>query len=1235
MKNIYFLLALFCLSASVATAAELTGKQAQQIVAGAEKVRMTDVTAVPQFIKFREGEQPAFNTFEQWANRQLSLPQGNDFLLRHTTRDKNGYIHYRYQQTINSIPVEGTMYIVHTKNNMIASANGMLFDRKMKTTGTPSLSEAVALGKALDYTHAALYRWQSPSWEQHIKEVNNNPAATWYPKGELVYAAKNGNMKAGEYRLCYKFDVYAQQPLSRKYVFVDAATGEIINTTNRIVDANSTATVVTAYSGTHTMTTDSVSDNLYRLRETGRGLGIETYNLEQGTNVVNTDFTDTDNNWNNVNAQLDQYAGDAHWGSEITYDFFFNKYGRNSIDDAGLKLLSYVHYDVNYVNAFWDGTSMTYGDGDGNYTPLTSLDVTGHEISHGLTEYTSGLGGGEAGAMNEGFSDCMGIAIRQYGKQLVNIDWLIGDEIGGAGAFRDPSNPDNTNNPDTYLGNNWDQFGEVHQNSTIMSHSFYLAAEGGSGTNDNGDVYTVTGLGLNAAADIWYRMNTVYLFPSSDYADARYYAIQAAIDLYGPCTPEVIATTNAWYAVGVGNEFVFGVTADFTAPVVSFCQLPAEASFVNTSNNAGFYTWDFGDGNTSTQSSPTHTYTSWGTYTVKLIADGGTCGIDSITQTAYISVDSLNPCLVILPPTGTSTTQTTCTGQVFDSGGPNADYTDNTNAIVTISPIGAATVTLNFASFNMEDTYDFLYVYDGPSIASPLIGAYTGTTLPNGGVINSTGGSITLQQTTDVGVVAPGFAVSWQCQLANVAPTPNFTANTTVTCNGTIHFTDLSTNGPVSWFWDFGDGNTSTQQSPTHTYTASGTYDVQLSVTNSFGTNTLANNGYITVNIPAAPTASDVIICAGATADLTAAGADSLMWFTQAAGGTAVGTGSPFTTPVISSNTTYYVESDVYPAQQSVGPVDNTFGAGTYFGLTNYHCLIFNCTSPVKLVSVKVFAQGTSDRTISLRDAGGAILQQTTVTIADGTSIVPLNFDLPIGTNLQLGIEGNVFLFRNNAGGTSYPYSIGGLVSITGNDIGDPDYYYFFYDWKLQEEPCISARTPVNISVTTTGTASFTISAASNTITFTDNSTGATSWFWDFGDSNTSTQQNPVHTYTANGTYTVTLTINGGNCPATTSQNVDITTVGIAELQNATDLVVYPNPAKDVITVSWKQIKSSSLSVQVADYTGRLVYAYTDQPMNAGKHTLQISSSQFAGGVYLLKVQAENQTVVRKVTVIH
>ena len=205
---------------------------------------------------------------------------------------------------------------------------------------------------------------------------------------------------------------------------------------------------------------------------------------------------------------------------------------------------------------------MTYGDGDGvNYGPLVSLDIVGHEIAHGVTEYSANLVYSyESGALNESFSDIFGESIENFAQG--NNDWLMGDHIGAGGsggALRSMSNPNAYNQPDTYLGTNWysgsGDNGGVHYNSGVQNFWFYLLSVGGNGTNDNGDSYSVSAIGMDTAASIAYRNLAVYLNSNSQYDDARAGAIQAAIDLYGAGSAEEIAVTNAWHAVGVGAAY--------------------------------------------------------------------------------------------------------------------------------------------------------------------------------------------------------------------------------------------------------------------------------------------------------------------------------------------------------------------------------------------------------------------------------------------------------------------------------------------------------------------------------------------------------------------------------------------------------------------------------------------------------------------------------------------------------
>ncbi|MEO8085317.1 MAG: PKD domain-containing protein [Bacteroidota bacterium] len=1223
--NVLFVAAAFLTSAVFAR--EITGIEAQQKIKGAEKITTGNRSDLPESIQFRKDAQPEFGNFSIWAHNTLKLSADNDFILLNADKDKLGYTHYRFRETYKGFPVEATMYIVHVLNGKIVSINGQIFGN-LNVNVSASMTKESAFGKALSYMNASTYRWQVPMWEQQIKKQTHNSAATWFPEGELMLAPENGEVKASNYRLAYRFDVYAEKPLKREYVFVDANSGEVMYSKNRIQHSNVTAVANTAYSGIREIVTDSVNPTTYRLRETNRGAGvdIETYNLQQSTNYTNTDFLDTDNYWDNVNANLDEYATDAHWGGEMTYDYYWNKFLRNSIDNAGMLILSYVHYDVGYTNAFWDGTEMTYGDGANPYTPLTSLEITGHEISHGVTERTSGLNyADESGALNEGFSDCMGNSIRFYGKGG-NIDWGIGDEIGGT-PFRDMSNPNLYNNPDCYNGTYWNAPNEVHNNSGVLNFWYYLLTVGGTGTNDLGNAYSVTGLGIAKAEQICFRMNTVFLTPTSTYADARLGAIQAAIDLYGPCTPEVEATADAWHAVGVGNAFTPGVTSDFTAPVLSFCSVPATVNFSNLSSNAGSFVWDFGDGDTSHASSPIHTYNSYGDYTISLIADGGTCGIDTLIAIQYISVDTLNPCILSLPTNGTASTQTGCAGQLYDSGGPTGDYTDGTDAKVTITPSGASTVTLTFTSFSFEQGYDYLYVYDGPTTASPLIGQYSGTALPNGGIIASTGGSITLRQTSDQGVTQSGFALTWQCALSTTAPTANFNANTTTTCSGVVQFNDLSINGPTSWSWNFGDGGTSTQQNPSHTYTTNGQFTVTLVATNANGNDTHVLNNYITVNLPSAPAGTGSTACQGTSATLNAIGNSVLTWFAAPLGGVALGTGASFNTPPLTSTTNYYVESQIFPASAFDTPHDNTQGGGSFYQGGVYRTLIFDCTAPSILVSVKVYAAAAVSKTITLTD-NSTVLQTTTVNIPAGESRVTLNWLLPVGTNLELGTQNGNDLYRTNSGATM-PYTLG-AVSITGTNAGQAGFYYFFYDWELQDAPCVSPRVPVTATMTPGPTASYMQAIFSNTVNCTDNSTGnPVSYAWDFGDGGTSTQQNPTHDYVNTGQYVICLTVtNAAGCSSTSCHTINILMVGIDEAGGTASIHVYPNPVNDVLTIRFNETMSQQKwTLKIFDLVGKVV---------AEKNVDQLESVEWnvanlAPGSYLISMQSDDQKIVRRI----
>ncbi len=845
------------------TAQVYTNEQAALKVPGAQVVKVNELRKTIDFVKPASINRISVDNSMAWLTQQvLKTKPDVSFTLNKSEKDNVGGVHYRYNELYKQLPVEYGVYNIHSKDGYVQSANGEYYSG-IEIAATPALTKDAAFQKALQAVPSNHYKVNSKTGLTEMKDA-----------GTLLILPVNS-----DYLLAYKFDIYSLSPLKRVYIYIDANTGKVIKEINRIETTDSHGTATTAYSGTVTMTTDSINANSFRLYADKGFSGIHTMNLNTGTDyTVATEFTDADNIWNATN--IDQYAYDAHFGSEATYDFYMQRFARNSYDNAGASINAYVHYSTGYVNAFWDGTEMTYGDGDGagNY-PLTSLDIVGHEITHAVTEHTAGLiYSDESGALNESFSDCFGVTI-DYFKNPTTANFLEGDQINVNGIpFRNMGNPNQYSNPDTYNGTYWNAPNEVHNNSGVQNYWYYLLCMGGSGTNDLGDVYTINPIGMDDASAIAFRSLTVYLTPNSQYADARFYSIQAADDLFGSCSNQVIQVTNAWYAVGVDSVFSNAVIAGFNASQDVFCVVPAIVNFNNASLNATSYLWDFGDGFTSTSPSPSHTYTSAGTYTVKLIASGvGTCSsVDTLTMTNYINLtNGGGPLSASCTPVAVSV----CCGIGISnvlfgsinhaSSDASEGYKDFTcgNSTTLIAgdpiPINITTGTTNNENVKVWIDYDNNGVFNN---ATEL--AYTSSNhfLNHLGVVN-TSASAVLNTPLRMRVMDDNAtnAITAACNnpqngqaedytvtfVANTQPpVADFTADaTTVSVGGTVNFTDLTQHAPTGWTWTFTGGTplTSSVQNPSVVYSTLGTYTVKLAVTNFYGQDSITKVAYINV----------------------------------------------------------------------------------------------------------------------------------------------------------------------------------------------------------------------------------------------------------------------------------------------------------------------------------------------------------------------------------------------------
>ncbi len=539
----------------------------------------TNKNGVINNIQFK-AKQPAIQEAQNILRSQLHMNDADKLVLAKKIKDHLGFTHDKYQQYHNGIKVEFGTYTVHSKNGKIQTMNGDYFPTEGINIA-PTLSEDQALAAALSHINADSYMWESAFNEQFA--IDNEEKGTYLPEGELVIV-KQFLVKGQRPDLAYKFNIYAESPLSRDDIYVNAHTGAIVfknaiikhcfhddaehnhNHTSLVAEFGTTlpilvsGTAATRYSGSKSIETSTTTGG-YRLRDNTRGGGINTYDMNTGTNYGSAqDFVDNDNNWTAGewnNSAKDNAALDAHWGSEMTYDYFIQQHNRNSYNGNGAAINSYVHYSSNYDNAFWDGSRMTYGDGN-TFDALTSLDVAAHEIGHGVCSSTANLVYSyESGALNEAFSDIWAACVEDVMAPGEKQPYLIGEDIGPGGSpLRNMINPNAEGQPDTYLGDQWytgsGDNGGVHYNSGVLNHCFYILAVGESGTNDNGDSYAVPGIGIIKAGKIFYRAEAVYLSANSQYADARTACIQSAADLYGASSDEVCSTTNAFHATGVG-----------------------------------------------------------------------------------------------------------------------------------------------------------------------------------------------------------------------------------------------------------------------------------------------------------------------------------------------------------------------------------------------------------------------------------------------------------------------------------------------------------------------------------------------------------------------------------------------------------------------------------------------------------------------------------------------------------
>jgi Zn-dependent metalloprotease len=479
--------------------------------------------------------------------QEIGLGAEEKLVVRDVVKDADGTVHTRYERTYAGLPVLGGDLVVHESK---AGATQGVTKATKATIKVASLKPAVAATKA---EKQALTAARSAGSEKTEAEA----------APRKVIWAGNGSKPT----LAYETVVGGLQEdgtPNELHVITDAATGEKLFEYQGI----ETGSGKSLYSGTVTLGT-YLSGSTYQLYDTSRG-GHKTYNKAHGTSSsAGTLFTDADDTWGTGAASsstTDQTAAvDAAYGAQTTWDFYKSTFGRSGIKNDGKAAYSRVHYGNAYVNAFWDDSCfcMTYGDGEGNTNPLTSLDVAGHEMTHGVTSNTAGLNySGESGGLNEATSDIFGTAVEFYAANSNDVgDYLIGEKIdinGDGTPLRYMDRP----SKDGGSADSWSSTLknlDVHYSSGPANHFFYLLSEGSGSKTINGVAYnsptsngsTVTGIGRAKAVQIWYKALTEYFTSTTTYAGARTGTLSAASALYGSTSTEYKAVQAAWSAVNV------------------------------------------------------------------------------------------------------------------------------------------------------------------------------------------------------------------------------------------------------------------------------------------------------------------------------------------------------------------------------------------------------------------------------------------------------------------------------------------------------------------------------------------------------------------------------------------------------------------------------------------------------------------------------------------------------------
>ena len=462
-----------------------------------------------------------------------------ELVSKHTHVDELGMTHARFQQTVRGVPVSGAELMAHyDRVGRLTSIDANYVPDLDGIDVNPALTIDEALGKA----HADVLA-RSPADASTLETTL---------KRLVVYAA---NEHLASPKLAYEYRVKAMKAKLPAIwvVIIDAKTGEVLH---RYSDLETIAASGTGVLGDTKQFEVTQGGSGFVMSATVNGIEHRTLTSQQqeaaGTDVVSSVATSWDTGVVGQGA-----AVDAHFFATKVSAYYRTAHQRNAVDGSGGALLSTVHYAQGLDNAFWDGTGMYYGDGARLFRPLcASLDVVGHEFTHGVTGSSSNLNyENQSGALNEAVSDIFGCFIAHAVQPDPVKNWQLGTSASlSGGPIRDMANPQSVAEPQpanmsTFVNTSEDN-GGVHTNSGIINNAAYLMTMGGS--NPVSQVRVAAGIGFEKSEKLWYRANTKYFMTTTNFGQAAQGVLQAAQDV-GFTQNEINIVDCAFKAVGVAQ----------------------------------------------------------------------------------------------------------------------------------------------------------------------------------------------------------------------------------------------------------------------------------------------------------------------------------------------------------------------------------------------------------------------------------------------------------------------------------------------------------------------------------------------------------------------------------------------------------------------------------------------------------------------------------------------------------